>query len=321
MQRKPKFRRPDRPSKWREARDWLNVVATVGTILIGLGTLWVTARISGLEDYFHSELSSRNSQLSSVLEESAAAGQQLRENEKQLTSLRGITDATIATALATQSQLSGSTASLLAVQGQVERERANLLEARSQLNSLGTLAEQQRASLALLFAREVHDRAVLSIGAVAHSHRVAFREPRAEVRVPFGRLAFAAFERLSAERASDAQVGGAYQRLVTRLPQVCPGFTDREVVAAAIPEMPTPAPNDYPRGMSRNEVVALAQSRLDADVAQILARHRIVEGGINSYTEDTLAFMNYGYGCICDALVSDPRDRPTVCGVSNGTSQ
>lgn len=302
-------------------RDWLNVIATIGTILIGLGTLWVTARISGLEDYFHSEISSRNSQLSSVLEESAVAGQQLRDNEKQLTSLRVITDATIATALETQSQLSGSTASLLAVQGQVERERESLLQARLQLVSLGTLADQQRASLALLFAREVHDRAVLSIAGVTQSRRIAFREPRAEIRMPFGRLAFAAVERLAAERAGDAQVGGTYQRLVTRLPQVCPGFTEREVVAAAIPEMPISAPNDYPRGMSRNEVVALAQSRLDADIAQIMARHRIVEEGINSYTEDTVAFMTYGYGCICDALVTNSRDRPMVCGVSSRASQ
>jgi hypothetical protein len=317
MANKPKFRRPGRPSRWQEVRDWLNILAAVGTILIGVGTLWVTARISGLEDYFQSEISSKNSQLSSVIEESATAARQLRANEQQLTDLRAITDATIATALETQAQMSGSTASLLAVQSEIARERASLGEARAQLRTLGALTEQQRATLALLFAREVHDRAVFGLSSVMLVNRVTFREPRSEVRVPFGRLAFAEFERLALGRADDAEVGPVYQRLLTRLPDVCPGFIDREVVAQAIPERASRTQDDYPRGLSQREVAALAQSRLDSDVAQIVARTEVIEGGINSYTDRSIAFMTYSQNCICDALVSKPAERPTVCGVSS----
>lgn len=298
MQRRPKFRRPGHPSRWDRARDWLSSASAIGTILIGVGTLWVTARVSGLEEYFRSELSSRNSQLSSVLEDSAAAGRQLRENERQLAGLRAITDETIATALETQSQLSASTASLLAVQEEIELERANLIEARSQLESLAALAEEQRSSLTLLFAREVHDRAAFSIGTVVFAQDVDFSEPRAEIRVPLGRLAFTEFERLALEWVNDPQVGEVYQRLVARLPRVCPGFKDWEVIAAAIPDRPA--------------------LRLDEGTTPIEERYLIVQEGIRSYTDDVLAFMTYGQGCVCDALVVDPKDRATVCGASSG---
>ena len=63
----PKRRLPllalNKPSLRKELRDTVTVITAVGTVLIGIGTLLVTSKVSGLEDYFHSEVNTKDAEL------------------------------------------------------------------------------------------------------------------------------------------------------------------------------------------------------------------------------------------------------------------
>lgn len=47
-------------------KDWLNVIASVGGLMVAIVSLWVTAQISGIQDYFQSEIMRRNQELNDV---------------------------------------------------------------------------------------------------------------------------------------------------------------------------------------------------------------------------------------------------------------
>lgn len=47
----------------RDMFDWINAGSNIAVIIFGLVTLWMTIRISGLEDYFRSEVSQRNQEI------------------------------------------------------------------------------------------------------------------------------------------------------------------------------------------------------------------------------------------------------------------
>jgi len=67
---------------------WLSAAANFGTLLVGVVGVWTTIRVSGLEDYFRSELALRNeqivqaeAQLRTVQEEVAQASKSFNELE------------------------------------------------------------------------------------------------------------------------------------------------------------------------------------------------------------------------------------------------
>ena len=316
MTRRPRFNRPGQGGGWQSVRDWLNVIAAAGTLLIGIGTLWVTARVSGLEDYFQSEISTRNSQLSSLLEQSEAAAKDLQVREQQLTNLRTRTDEAIGVAVETQGALATSTAHLLVVQEEMRAERGNLADARSQLVTLESLTAAQQHALALLFAREVHDWAMQVTGGLVRINRATWGAPRAEVRTPIGQIVWDELVARGSVKANDPQAGPFYRRLLSRLPQVCPTFREREIVSAAIPPLPSYDAGPYPRGLSETQIGAQAQHRMDEATRNIMARHDQTEQNINAHNAATLGFMEYAYDCICDATVSDTADVADVCAQS-----
>jgi len=308
MFRKPRFRRPGQGSRWGVVREALNIAASIGTILIGLGTLWITARISGLEDYFQSELSARNGQLTSLIRQNEQASDALRSGELQLVALRSRTDEAIVTALATQAQLSASTVSLVGLQEQVVRERDNVGKARSELATLQVQTNEQRNSLASLYAREAFDRSILVANGVTirSLQETDFREPRAEIRTPIGRLVIESLSRLTEGKAGDRQTHPFYQQIVRNIPVVCPGFGDREIVYLAIP-------NHHTRSMSNGSIRNLIEKRLQDDTASIIARSDMIVSAIDASTESTTEFMRYTNTCLCEAAVSGGQDKEVVC--------
>lgn len=107
------------------APEWINAFAGVGMLLIGLATLWTTIRVSGLEDYFRSELAMRNQMITQ-------AGGELRGLQDELVR----TNASVRSARETN-------ATLNAERGALEGQLAELhLRGRTLTTQNQTLARQ-----------------------------------------------------------------------------------------------------------------------------------------------------------------------------------
>lgn len=315
MFRKPRFRRPGQSSRWSVVREALNTAASIGTVLIGVGTLWITARISGLEDYFQSELSARNGQLASLIRQNEQASDALRSGELQLAVLRSRTDEAIVTALATQAQLSGSLGNLVDLQEEVVRERDNVGKARSELATIQAQTNEQRKSLASLYAREAFDRSILvATGVTVRSlQETDFREPRPAFKTPIGRMVLESLSRLADGKAGDQQTYPFYQQIVRNLPVVCPGFVDREIVYLEIPTRTTTPPIGDTRRMSNREIQALVERKMQDDTASIIDRTNVIASAIDASTKSNTEFMHYTSACLCAAAISGGQEKQVVC--------
>lgn len=85
---RPTIRRtqPSAPPK-RTLKDWLDLALPVATLILGVVSLWTTIQISGLEDYFRSEIVRRNADIGLLSERSLLTENRLVARERRVEEL------------------------------------------------------------------------------------------------------------------------------------------------------------------------------------------------------------------------------------------
>lgn len=122
--------------RWTGLPEWLNAFSAVGTLGIGVATLWTTAQISGIEDYLRSEISRRNNDLNALSDRTRRLTTVSEERAARLEQLRGSTEQIIASNLAAQDKLIGATQELGRVNSEVSNARTQVAAARTRLADL-----------------------------------------------------------------------------------------------------------------------------------------------------------------------------------------
>jgi len=138
---------------WTSIREWTNLAVACGALLVAVVSVWTTAQISGVEDYFRSEISRRNSDLNSLADQGRRLGAIADERERRLAVLQTATEQITASNLAAQGKL-------ISTQEEVSRLGIQALAARQQIaNSKARLADLsaksgEQVSLIDLFRRQ-----------------------------------------------------------------------------------------------------------------------------------------------------------------------
>jgi flagellar motility protein MotE (MotC chaperone) len=76
----------------RDMFDWINAASSVAVIILGLVTLWVTIRVSGLEDYFRSAVAQRNQEIVATSRELEATRLGVENTQRDLAKLKSQRD-------------------------------------------------------------------------------------------------------------------------------------------------------------------------------------------------------------------------------------
>ena len=85
---RPIIRRKSQPARSRRTfKDWIDVVLPVATLCLGVVSLWTTVQVSGLEDYFRSEISRRNEEIGDLSARSRVAEIRLSARETRMDQL------------------------------------------------------------------------------------------------------------------------------------------------------------------------------------------------------------------------------------------
>lgn len=138
---------------WGNLREWLNVIAAIGALLVGIVTFWTTARISGLEDYLRSEISRRNSDLNAISNQTQRLSALAEERAERLANLQNITDQVTANNLVAQSRLIVNQQELSRLGVDIISARQTISEERNRLYLLNEQASRQ-SSIIELFRRQ-----------------------------------------------------------------------------------------------------------------------------------------------------------------------
>jgi hypothetical protein len=129
---------------WGSIRDWMNVLAAIGALFVGIVSLWTTAQISGLEDYFRSEIKRRNSDLDTLAAQSRRLNMLADERSTELAKLQTTTDAITASNLAAQGRLVATQQELSKVGLEVVASKQAIAIAETRLAQLGQQSGEQQ---------------------------------------------------------------------------------------------------------------------------------------------------------------------------------
>jgi hypothetical protein len=124
--------------------DWLNALAALGTLAIGIVTLWTTARISGIEDYLRSEIGRRNSDLNVLSDRTRRLTAVAEDRSSLLEKLRSSTDRIIASSIAAQGSLISTNQELSHLNMSVRDARAQVAAASDRLLDMNKVSAGQR---------------------------------------------------------------------------------------------------------------------------------------------------------------------------------
>lgn len=146
---------------WTSVREWTNLVVGAGALLVAIVSVWTTAQISGLEDYFRSEISRRNSDLNALADQGRRLNALADERERRLTDLQTTTEQVTASNLEAQGKLLSTQQELSRLGFEVVNAKQTIAGSESRLSSLAAQSAQQLSQIDLFRRQRFFERANL----------------------------------------------------------------------------------------------------------------------------------------------------------------
>jgi hypothetical protein len=148
---------------WGSIRDWMNVLAAVGALLVGIVSLWTTAQISGLEDYFRSEIARRNSDLDTLAGQSRRLSVLADERTNELAKLQTATDQLTASNLQAQGKLLSTQQELSKIGFEVVAAKQTIASSEVRLALLNSRSAEQLNLIDRFRRQRLFERAYMRI--------------------------------------------------------------------------------------------------------------------------------------------------------------
>lgn len=297
------------PKARRTLKDWLDLVLPLATLLLGIVSLWTTIQISGLEDFFRSEIARRNAEISSLALRSAEADRRLGERERRVDEL-----SSIAERLGSQNDdqrlvLSQATLELDALRSEASTTKQQLEVAQHARATVeADLLNQQRA-LEIQAQREVYE-LVTSRAFVLRMNSLVGRDRSSGGRREIGAEFYQALQTV---RIGDPRLDRYLAEIKQNFTAVCPAFSSRVV------EMPSPpADPDYSAPAFRPIITSRDRDEfMTIWELKIAHEHEEWERRSTAYRSDLESKWNSTQeqfeACACSALTATAVDRGSIC--------
>jgi len=207
-------------------REWIGAGAAIGTILIGVIGLWNTMQISGLEDYFRSEISRRNSDLDLQSEKNGRLEEEVAQREAQLSLLSNQSDKLVSEALSHVAEAQKVAEELASARDEVSRRRLELAQVERSARELNLTAATQSRMLELLYRRRTLEQLGLMILVFSDDYP-RYGEKLADKR-SYGEIFYSIIQKASPSEA-DTALAANYQRVKANILTVCPSLRSYDV--------------------------------------------------------------------------------------------
>jgi len=292
-------------------REWLNVIATLATVLIGVIGLWNTAQISGLQDYFQSEIAKRNRDLISLAQQSDQLSAESTARREQLSRLQISSSEIAALSISQESKIHESIDRLDSLKFDMLSAEIKLNNTKSEIAKISQERNDQAQRLELIYRRQ-------SAPLLSYTGGDDFRDI-----FYFG------------EKPSPAitiHVGETYQRNLSlirlpgenlllskyiypardRIPLVCPGIFSTTIDVAEIP--PEIPPQKLKRSDIKTQTDADEFSREDAEHYKAeVDRIEKISQIRKKRLDDALKFSDTAMHCACKALADNGFTEEEIC--------
>lgn len=243
-----------RQRDWAAIREWLNVFATIGMLLIGVVSIWTTARISGVEDYFRSEVTRRNSDLNSLSERSAALERVAKIRAEQLLELQTSIDTLIAASLDAQRRLSDTQSELDKVRYEVLSAELTLDKTLRDQVSAQALFDEQATQFDLFKRKKTYTSTIIRM--ILRDFYENEDDSLIGSKIEDVLLTFPLSE-------EDMQLSEYYESMRANFPKVCPHFRSLKPDLPKVSPKPEPPTITYRSDASSAHIAALTKEAQD----------------------------------------------------------
>lgn len=290
--------------QWGEIRDWLNVAAALGALLIGIVSLWTTAQISGLEDYLRSEITRRNTDLNAVAARSSMLERTAEARAERLATIQASLDNLLSSSLRVQQDLIGSQGELASVRAQVGEARGALSAARAEATTVRGLFTTQAREFEILRRQQAYEYATIQL---------AFSTVREDFHdISLGQRLRDSLVNLRAPRRQ--QWLAPYLSKVSRLvDQVCPDLQRKQLNLSPKPVLPEAPEVNYPRNASSARIIELRNEAMDRWGLDIKKYSEANDAYYRRLQQERERLTVVANECVCLALSDDGFATSDIC--------
>ena len=287
--------------KWSEVREWMIVVTSIAAVIVAVVSLWTTAQISGIEDYLHSEISRRNSELNRISARAELLEAMANARSERLSALQTTSDSMIASSLRVQRRLIEAQGNLGLVTRQVSVAERALDQAKLRQISLGAENARQVAAFDLFKRQKAIESATF--------RAIMFQLYDTE---PSGAAMVADIKSLRAPPGEEA-LQPYMARIGREITNVCPSLADWK---AKLPARGVPPPRptiSYMRGTPATQIAILTKKAQD-DWSKGYDAYLATERAFGDAQEkENKRLVSEATKCICQTLVDETHPARDIC--------
>ncbi|MDM7957612.1 hypothetical protein [Blastomonas sp.] len=301
------------PRNWTEVREWMNVMVAAAALLVAIVSIWTTMQISGLEDYFRSEITRRNSELNRQVEDSAIARKSAAEKEQRLLELDASTNRVIANYIEAQGRLQSAERDLSLIQRQSFATLQSLSQSRAEGIALRDETMKQQRRLDLFRRQRAYESGLIqvSFGTGNRFEGTYFIS---------GEQALASINQISAPTGS-SELFPYFAEIREKAPQLCAHLKGYSPIIPEVAPWPDP-PQRYGRRVETSAGPVFEMTKKEADLWNSeMVRWNKEFSRISDIRSDRLKFIgavseylrNSAARCACVALATSEHAASDIC--------
>jgi hypothetical protein len=266
-------------------------------------------QISGLEDYFRSEIGRRNGELNVLSSRAASLEQMANARAERLSQLQASTESVVASSLQAQQRIAQSEAQLSAVRSDTLAARIELAAARGEAATIRANFAAQASEFDLLKRQQAYQHASFVVTAMAYGW---WEDGEG------GEVGGAGASILNAVRnlhttAETAGLGPYIQQIKTNFERVCPDLATWRMNLPPAPSPPSQPTISYRRGTSPARIAQLtrdAQNRWSNDYAEYL---RLSQAHNAALIGENHRLAVHASACVCSSLSDERFSQRDIC--------
>lgn len=301
-------RRPVK-KQWGELRDWLNVAVAGAALLVAIVSVWTTTQISGLEDYFRSEIGRRNAELNSLSGRAATFERMANTSAGQLSQLQASTALAISSSLRAQQQLIQSQGELSAVRSNVLSARQELALARGEASAIRTNYAAQAREFDLLRRQQAFEHASLTVAFAAYN----WSDDSDSEESSSDASSVAAAIRDLQPPPHTIGFGPHLERIKGRFDRFCPNMATWQSTVPARPQPPAQPTISYRQGTSQARIAELTREAQDRWSAAFNEYARRSQEHSSALITERQRLANRARSCVCSSRSDEQFSRQDIC--------
>lgn len=290
---------------WPELREWANFAVAATALIVSVVSLWMTAQISGLEDYLRSEIARRNTELNSLSDRTKEAEALAQVREGQLAQLDASISEVVASSLTAQSQLIDAQGTLSSIRADSQAAKGDLARTRVEQENLVTNLANREKTFELFGRRQAYQSYVINIMFSAFLFDSSEEDPS-------GASVLQRIMSQSPDRGAEL-LAPYFEDVRDNFNRVCPTYHTRVITLPQPTSRPDTPTIRYLSNASQGEIDRMTREAQEQYSRDLKTHRESILANRNAFRDAAEILSDEAGDCVCRALSTAVVSAAQIC--------